>query len=736
MTEQIENIISNIKNNTLALEEYFSVARLVNQLLYDYSAEKKESGRKIIIYILNNWNNVPMEYRELFTDLIAKCGFYPYLEKEKNKIISNNLPEEIKKEFHKSEYIKSENEIYFHSAQKELSNILLNTEQNIVVSAPTSFGKSLLIEEIVASNKYKNIVVIQPTLALLNETRNNLRKYEDLYKVIVRVADKPSEEKGNLFLLTAERVVEYQDLPKIDFFVLDEFYKLSQKRLDERYEVLNNACNKLLNYHNSRFYFLGPNIDNVSTEFLNRYNAIFKKYDFSLVINEEYEIKNGDNYYNDRGVDIKERKLFDELLKLNDQTIIYCSSPEKSTGTAINFAKYLESSKVQDYNSEDDIPLISWIKENFSYKWDLILCLKNKIGLHNGAFPKHINSAIIDYFNSGKLLYLFCTSTIIEGVNTSTKNVIIYNNWRGLQHNKIDYFDYKNIKGRSGRMFKHYVGELYSFYPKIEKSDMNIDIPFVDQEKPLSKEILAQTPTSQIKDKSSKEFTELLALPIEELELFKKNGLNIDGQKAILEHLKNNFNLDYNSFAWTYKPSYPQALYVLDLCFKYLMKPSETGGGISPQKLAKLIKECNYVNNLFAIVRNEVKYLHEENGVDYNTALVKGFQIQRHWFDYKLPKWFGCFNELQKFICTQNGVRAGDYSYFLAQIENDYMSSRANLLIEFDLPKTAIRKIDQYIPENVGGDSLIPYIRLNYQNIFRDTSMSPYEIERIKKEIL
>ncbi|WP_416224429.1 hypothetical protein [Acinetobacter tandoii] len=74
-----------------------------------------------------------------------------------------------------------------------------------MVSAPTSFGKSLLIEEIIASNKFKNIVTIQPTLALLDETRQKLKKYEN-YKLIVKTSQNSSLEKGNIYLFTAERV--------------------------------------------------------------------------------------------------------------------------------------------------------------------------------------------------------------------------------------------------------------------------------------------------------------------------------------------------------------------------------------------------------------------------------------------------------------------------------------------------------------------------------------------------
>lgn len=734
LEEDYNNIISHIKNKSFSWLDYFSLAKELNVILDTEDSSDKQQARNIVIYIIDNWSSIPPELQKLYTDIITKCGFYPYLEKEQEIFYLDNLRGEISKEFHKANYLKGN--IYFHSAQQEVCNLLLNTESNLVISAPTSFGKSLLIEELVASNKYNNIVVIQPTLALLNETRNNLRKYEDKYKIIVRVADKPVKNRGNLFLLTAERVMEYKDMPKIDMFILDEFYKISQKRDDERYEVLNNACNKMLNKHKARFYFLGPHIDKISQEFIDKYDVIFKKYDYTLVVNEENEIKNGEIYYNDNKAEIKEKRLFEELVKCNEQTIIYCSSPQKSTETAINFAKYLESLDNRNLNSERDVPLIQWINDNISYKWEIVSCLRHKIGVHNGIFPKHINASIIDYFNDKKLSYLFCTSTIIEGVNTNAKNVIIYNNWRGPKHKKIDYFDYKNIKGRSGRMFKHYIGNLYSFYQKFEEEAIEIDIPFIDQEKPLSKEILAHTLEDDIKDKNSQEYQELQSIPEAELELFKKNGLSIEGQKNILEYLKSNINKDYYLIKWAYYPKYEQALYILELCFNNLLKPTETGGGVTPKKLATLIRKCNIGQSLYLIVKNEVKYLHETRGNDYNYALTAGFQIQRHWFDYKLPKWFGCFNELQKYVCNLYGLPSGDYSLFLAMLENDYMSPRTSLLMEFDLPKTAIRKLDNYVPENISDDEFIFYIKQNNQDIVRNAFLTNYEYERLKKEIL
>ncbi|VVM20190.1 hypothetical protein BSPWISOXPB_5192 [uncultured Gammaproteobacteria bacterium] len=208
---ETEGIISKIANqSSISIDESFSFAKTTSVLLRN----NEEEGRKIIIYILDNWSKIPSETIEIWTDLIESAGFYPYLEKEKERLKFDNLAGQIRKESHFSENLDGK---YFHEEQKYLKKIL-DSKKNLIVSAPTSFGKSLLIEEIVASSKFKNILVIQPTLALLDETRKKLKKYKENYRIIVRTSQQSLEEKGNLFLLTAERVMEYPNLPQIDFF--------------------------------------------------------------------------------------------------------------------------------------------------------------------------------------------------------------------------------------------------------------------------------------------------------------------------------------------------------------------------------------------------------------------------------------------------------------------------------------------------------------------------------------
>jgi len=791
---EFEEIISAIDNkDSISIDDSFSFAKTTSILL----RSDERNGRKIIIYVLDNWQKIPSETVEIWTDLIESAGFYPYLEKEKEKLKFNNLAGEIRKGCHLSENLRDK---YFHEEQKHLKNIL-DSGKNLIVSAPTSFGKSLLIEEMVASNKFKNIVVIQPTLALLDETRKKLRKYQENYKIIVRTSQEASEEKGNLFLLTAERVMEYKDLPQIDFFVIDEFYKLSAKRDDERSDVLNNAFYRLLKNKSSsikkslelknlpQFYLLGPNIDNISEGFAKTFNAEFYKTNYSLIENkiediysENKEVFDKTSHHAKKGykeaIQFKENKLFELLLSLNDQqSIIYCSSPMRVRELAEKFCLFLESKGIK---KSKDLPLAEWIKEHINPKWNLINFLSFEIGINDGALQKHINSSVIDYFNEKKLKYIFCTSTIIEGVNTSAKNVIFFDDKKG--RTLIDYFDYSNIKGRSGRMMIHYIGKIFNFSlsPKKQEEETIVDIPFYQQD-PVKKEITAgqEEEDIRLKTKESQEYKELMSIPEEERRLFHRNGVLIDGQKIILDKLRSDIKIKPDLVVWNTSPTYQQLTYALSLAWNNLLKNGET---TMPMTLGNLIRVTNlygikqsiswlvddklekyksdrdWINEnkekieliLNSLTTKKLKDDYKRDDLDfqkykYSKALFKlsddellqksiteSFQVLRHWFQYKVPKWLSVMNELQKYVCEENDIEPGNYSYYASQIENDFIRDNLSILAEYGIPTSAINKLSSKIDKDLSESDVLKKVKEIYSS---DTNLLEYEKFKIESSL-
>ena len=173
-------------------DENFSLIKYVSSKIDEPEA------RKIIIHVLDIWDNVNKDAKEIWIDLIGRAGFYPYFMDKVNsqEMISLSTQTRIKTEFFKSDYLPN---VYFHEQQKEIEQALSNGE-NVAVSAPTSFGKSLLIEEIVARRQFDNILIIQPTLALIDETRKKLSKYKDFYNLIINTRHARCQVKCNKFI--------------------------------------------------------------------------------------------------------------------------------------------------------------------------------------------------------------------------------------------------------------------------------------------------------------------------------------------------------------------------------------------------------------------------------------------------------------------------------------------------------------------------------------------------------
>lgn len=733
-TKEVVSEIEKIKK--ISFDESFKIISHCTQLLSQHSVEAELSARKIVIHILNNWEKVDSNVYEVWTDLIETLGFYPYIQKNRTNLKTTSFADDIRMSYFQSDFLDN---TYLHKEQKKISNYILSGK-NVIASAPTSFGKSLLIEEIVASKKYRNIIIIQPTLALLDETRLKLKKYIDDYKIIVRTSQPYSEDKRNLFLLTAERVMEYEPLPPIDFLIIDEFYKLSLRRKDDRADTLNNAFLKVVNKFHPKFYFLGPNIDGITEGFAEKYDAIFYKSDFSLVdcnvIDKSYLI---DWNKSDKQIDKQKVEILCELLnKLQDeQTLIYCSTPAR----ARRMAKiYLEYAQRTGQEKSRPVPLMEWINKNISPEWSLAKELQYGVAIHDGSLQKHMGASIIKYFNEGRLKCIFCTSTIIEGVNTSAKNVILFDEKKG--GSEIDFFDYSNIKGRSGRMMEHYVGRIFNFCRIPIQNRIVIDIPFYEQDPEiLTDEILINIKKEDIKQEVRNRYDQIEALPADLLEIIKQNGVSVNGQiriyKRLMSDLKSRDVLQ--NIQWSQLPTWDQMSYILEVAENNLFNFDDKRGVFSVKQLARYLNMYRTKKNIIEIVNDiynsrieSVKNLTEERKAKYyDEAVETAFHIYRHWFQFTVPKAFRVVDSIQRLICERRNMRSGSYSFFVQQLENDFIRENLFILVEFGIPSNAVRRLESIIPANLSEDGVIDYIRKNRNDM--NKILLPYERERLEQ---
>ena len=110
------------------------------------------------------------------------------------------------------------------------------------------------------------------------------------------------------------------------------------------------------------------------------------------------------------------------------------------------------------------------------------------------------------------------------------------------------------------------------------------------------------------------------------------------------------------------------------------------------------------------------------------------FKFQKNWLQYKIPKWLNVVDSLQKYIAAELGMEAGDYSFIAEAIENEFTAANIQILTEFGIPSSAIRKILDRYGHHLKGlteDQVVAAIIRNRELINR--CLSVYEIEALER---
>jgi hypothetical protein len=702
------------------VKDSFELSRFCVALLKN--KEKEHWGREIAIRALDNVEMFPKETVQLWNDIVEMSGLYPYV--NPNILDDSAL---LRYEYHKSRNLLKDGEpIYFHEEQQEISQ-QLQSGNSVILSAPTSFGKSLLIEELISSKKYHNLVIIQPTLALLDETRKKLSKYREIYNVVLSTSQSPSEKQGNIFLFTGERVVEYPNFPKIDFFIIDEFYKLSLDREDDRAVILNQAFHKLLK-HTNKFYLLGPVIKSIPISFQEKMNIGIRYTNFSTVAVDEIPVVTSPKATKEE----RQKVLFDLLSTFDEPTLIYCSAPEKTIMIADAFANFHKTNGNYPEKNKDTI---EWVEENVNNKWSLVNCLSKGVAFHNGALPRHLGSSIVEAFNSGAVKYLFCTATLIEGVNTTAKNIVLFDNTKGNRI-PIDFFDYKNIAGRSGRMKVHYIGRIYKFYETPPKLELEVDIPFVTQTN-APNELLIQLDESELTEASKGKLKQFENVPPEIMSVIKSNnGILIEGQLNLVKELESKLQYYNSLLTWTGYPKYGELLPVIELAWNFLMRKGENKANVrSPGQLATYTIQYSMYGSVRGVIENQIynqwwlrEIPDEQERINKVTFVI--LNVMRHWFDYKLPKLLSTVSKIQEYVFKKHNQKFGDYTAFATALENSFVFSTLTTLLEYDVPMSAINKLQDNFKKDEPFENI--YKRLKEINLDK-TTLNNYEKKKIKQ---
>jgi hypothetical protein len=646
-----------------------------------------------------------LEHRELFGEcrpildaLIREVGLFPFLEVE-----DLGLSDALAYEYHKPVNMEATG-VVFHRPQARVYRELL-AGNNIVLSAPTSFGKSLVIDGIVASRKYSNILVVVPTIALIDETRRRLSILTNEYKIITHRFQQPVAR--NVYILTQERVLDHPNLDDIDFFVIDEFYKLTPGRDEDERSALLNHVFYLLARKRKPFYLLGPNVSGVSPDFQSRLEFQFIHEPYQTVVSELHKVElQGDEF----------DTLASLCRELTGPTIIFCQSP----GRASEVASQLVQREVCG-ESEALRAAVDWVGAEYHPNWHFTQALRYGIGVHHGRIPRALSQFVVRAFDFGLMQFLVCTSTLIEGVNTKAENVIIFD--KKINRKNLDYFTFNNIRGRSGRMKKHYVGHVYLFHDPPAVGLPVVDVPAFTQSEGATDSLLLQLDEDDLTEDSQQRLSGYKAQRLLSYETLKANaGVDPNSQIAVARTIFDNPNGFYPLLSWTQTPSWDQLLTVCQLMWDNFGGQGLGGGSVrSFRQLATRINRLRGVPTTRTLIEEQLKY-----DSDPDQAVPSVLDFLRLWANFHFPRLLRAIDQIQKDVFGTLDVRPGDYESFATRVEHFFMDPALVALDEYGVPLQLARKLRHYLAPNGNLDDVLA--RLKRLDV-ATSRLHPFEVD-------
>ncbi len=601
----------------------------INHLLKNaiiFSNYGDEDLQKLGYKILVGYSNKYSDYKPLY-DFSVNKGYYPTSKFIENKYFEKNHIAEHFFGLYFSSFHENYKEAsyYISNGQKKLIEFSSNHNENVVIVAPTSYGKSEIIVKKVFSNLGKKICIVVPSKALLAQTKKRLLNHLG-EKSLQRVITHPEMYKGSevdfVAVLTQERLLRLlQKNPelKVDLVLIDEAHNLFGEKKDDSRSTLLGHTLIILKSRNKDvvFNFFSPFISNpqnlkirqskyeLSSQNTNEYIKT-EKYFLCDVYNTSGELNLYEQFSN--SIISTGRKYANHIELLNaehaSKNIIYLNRPKHIEEFAIEYTNALA-------NIGELLPkVISTIADFLHPDYNLIKCIKKGIVYHHGGMPEIIRLYVEDIFSRNEALkFIITSSTLLEGVNIPAQKMFLLSTKKGKSNLTVSQF--KNLIGRINRfseIFNPDTGNLNLLEPNIyivkskyESQNANIET-FIKSRARTEVKIEDNVNNLLLKEEET--------LSIEEREKLRKS----------LEYLE---NIEPNATDLT-NVDYVQSD-IAKLCFKnnvydFNIKDSE-------KKLNENLS--NYKNSIFPIITTGNQLLEAINAIFFNDIIILDDNIKR-----------------------------------------------------------------------------------------------------------
>lgn len=377
-----------------------------------------------------------------------------------------------------------------------------NTTQILSISAPTSTGKSFLLcqwlAEYFRNNPIAFVIYVVPTRALIQQVENDLRQqFVESQSVLppINVSSLPmassvKDNVANVMVLTQERLhILLLGLPRErrpSVMIVDEAHKFSD---GARGILLNNVIDNVAAESKAmKLLFASPLVSNPEVLLRGRQASGGMQAVSSVHITVNQNLLWVSQVAGKPTKWTLEACVSDEMIELGKfdlpfrptpaskrLTFVACVLADPNGGNLVYADGAADAEKaahqiwdVQKQPSTIDKELeglIDLIKRYVHPKYALANTLGRGVAFHYGNMPLLIRTEIERLFKDGRVHFLVCTSTLVEGVNLPCKSIFVRgpHKGRGKPMNETDFW---NLAGRAGRLGKEFQGNVICVDPR------------------------------------------------------------------------------------------------------------------------------------------------------------------------------------------------------------------------------------------------------------------------------
>lgn len=651
--------------HTFSASEIFQAAFEAGTLLSDSDRESDEA-LEIAIRLLESQRlgQIPPGCEDAVNFLAEECGLYPYINLDHLSHLRRALIE--------AHGVDLRGRLYLHAKQMKVLLWLLGGD-NVILSAPTSFGKSLLVDAFIAHREPHTVVMILPTIALIDECRRRIeRTFAATYDVITNSTDEYLAQRPTVFILTQERFLQRKDISKIDFLFVDEFYKLDPSRDDGRFETLNLALYKALP-KSQQCFMAGPHIRGIELGAQWSGNFRFYKTDFRTVTV---------NVIDRSGSTARFDAFISDLKSVGEESSLVFTAVPKS---AENLADQIVAAGVT-YDTTLGNNLSRWIGLNYHRDWAIAAGTAHGIAVHHGRVPRSLGQLFVQLFDSGQLKVLICTSTLIEGVNTAAANVFIYD--KKINRSDFDFFSFANIRGRVGRMMRHFVGNAYLYHEPPSEVETSVEVPVLANPGSSTDYLVINVDREELSQEGRARFDRLPTQTGLPAEILREHGAMGTGLlQELAEKVQQLLTDAPSDLVWSGFPDKAQRIAAADLLLYVAHKRRETTGLHTPKQVAWAWSQLNYHQSMPSFLSWFVGTFDGERPIDAAFQFLQACE-------FSFSRTLGVVEALVRHLEPSVSISYGAY---IVGLENWFRPPWMKQLDEAGIPMPLAERLQKYL---------------------------------------